>query len=78
MATTKEVKLAPKLNAINLKNVLWNTLNGIKDNTLEASNADAIASQSREILRTINTQLRVANQSGRTIPKDVLDFSENK
>jgi hypothetical protein len=40
--------------------------------------ADAIAAQSREILRTIKTQLQVAGQAKRAIPQDIIDFSERR
>ena len=66
-----------KLNANNLKNILWETLNGIKEGTIEAGKGDAIASQSREILRTVNTQVKISQVSGRPLPLDVLSFGEN-
>lgn len=67
-----------KLTAQNLKNVLWDTLNKVKSGEIQASQADSIATQSREILRTVNTQLRVASQSKRDVPLEVINFSENK
>ena len=65
------------LTAENLKQTLWETLNQIKDGGMQASQADSIATQSREILRTVNTQLRIASQSKRSIPLEVINFSEN-
>ena len=67
-----------KLTANNLKNVLWDTLNKVKKGKMEPGQADAIASQAREIIRTTTVQLKVAAQGNRQIPKDVVDFSENK
>ncbi len=67
----------PKLNATNLKNVLWDTLLNVKSGKMEAGQADSVASTAREILRTTSVQLKVASQSNRVISKDVLEFSEN-
>lgn len=68
---------ADKLTAVNLKNVLWDTINKVKDNAMTAGNADAVACQAREILRTVRTQLMVSSQSGRSIPTEVVEFSES-
>jgi hypothetical protein len=67
-----------KLTAENLKSALWDTLNKVRSGEIQPSQADAIATQSREILRTVNTQLRVASQSKRDVPLEVINFSENK
>lgn len=64
------------LSATNLKQSLWETLSDIKSGTRQPGEADAIASQAREILRTTNVQLRIASQSGRNIPLEVIEFSE--
>lgn len=67
-----------KLNATNLKNVLWDTLNKVKTGKMEPGQADAVASQAREILRTTSVQLKVASQTNRVVANDVIDFAENK
>ena len=41
-----------KLNAVNLKKALWETLTGLKGGKIQYTDADAIASQAREIIRT--------------------------
>lgn len=64
------------LNAANLKQALWETLQGIKDNSIQPSNGDAIASQAREILRTVKVQLQVSQQTKRNVPAEVIAFSE--
>jgi hypothetical protein len=64
------------LSAINLKNVLWSTLNEIKEDKMQANQADAIASQAREILRTIKVQLQISSHTKRSVPLDVIEFSE--
>jgi hypothetical protein len=66
-----------KLNAQNLKDVLWDTLTKVKSGEIEAGQADSIATQAREILRTVNTQLKVCSQSKRSVPQEVIHFSEN-
>ena len=64
------------LTATNLKNALWDTLNSIKSGAVQPGQGDAIASQAREILRTIKTQLQVTNQAKRSVPADLIQFAE--
>jgi len=66
------------LNANSLRNVLWETLNDIRTNQMLPNRGDAIASQAREILRTVKTQLQIASAARRGVPEDILDFSEKK
>jgi adenylate kinase len=66
-----------KLTAVNLKNALWDTLQGLKDGKIQYTDADAISSQAREIIRTTNTQIKIAQASNRGLPKEVIAFSEN-
>ena len=74
----KTVKTESKeLTATSLKNVLWETLNKVKDGEMDAGAADSIATQSREIMRTINVQLSVACQTKRQVPMEIVDFSES-
>lgn len=75
MAKTSK-REAQQLSATNLKNVLWETLNKVKDGEMDAGAADSIATQSREIMRTINVQLQVARQTKRQVPMEIIDFSE--
>lgn len=64
-----------KLNAVNLKQSLWETLNNIKDGNLEAAKGDAIASQAREILRTVNTQVKIIDKAKSEISNELKDFA---
>lgn len=64
------------LTAKNLKQTLWETLQDIRNDNLSPGQADSVASQAREILRTTNTQLRIAAQSKRNVPTELIDFSE--
>lgn len=65
-----------ELNATNLKTALWETLNAVKDGTMQAGNADAVASQAREILRTVKVQLQVTQAAKRSVPLDIVNFAE--
>lgn len=66
------------LSASSLKDILWETLTDLKHDNILPNRADAIAAQSREILRTIKVQLQVAGQSKRGVPQDIIDFSEKR
>jgi len=66
-----------KLTAASLKNVLWETLNEVKTGTMDPGNADSIATQAREIIRTTNVQLRISHQTKRPVPAEVINFSES-
>lgn len=65
-----------ELTATNLKNVLWSTLNDIKSGAIQPGQGDAIASQAREILRTVKVQLQVASHTNRPVTAEVISFSE--
>ena len=65
-----------KLSAENLKDSLWDTLEQVKVGTMQPGQADSVATQAREILRTTNTQLRIFHQAKRPISADVIAFAE--
>lgn len=65
-----------KLSAVNLKDALWETLQGIKDDNILPGQGDAVAAQAREILRTVKVQLQVCAQAKRNVPTEILDFVE--
>lgn len=67
---------AKELTAVNLKAELWKTLNELRAGTIQPGQADAIASQGREILRTVKVQLQVTQQAKRVVPADVINFAE--
>lgn len=64
------------LSAVNLKDALWKTLNDIKTDKIQANQGDAIASQAREILRTVKIQMQIAAHTKRSVPVEVIEFSE--
>jgi hypothetical protein len=72
------VTLFRPLTASSLKDILWETLNDVKTEQMLPNRADAIAAQSREILRTIKTQLQVAGQAKRGVPQEIIEFSERR
>jgi hypothetical protein len=65
-----------ELAASTLKEALWQTLNDLRAGSIQPGQGDAIASQAREILRTIKVQLQVTSQAKRSVPVDVITFSE--
>lgn len=66
------------LSAVSLKECLWETLNKVKTKKLLPGHADAIASQAREILRTVKVQLLVSGHTSRPVPYDIIEFAEGK
>lgn len=65
-----------QLNAVNLKNQLWQVLQGVKDGTITPGSGDAIAAQAREILRTVRTQLAIFTQAGQSVTSELVDFAK--
>jgi hypothetical protein len=53
---------AGNLTASNLKDALWVTLNQVKAKRMLPGHADAVASQAREILRTVKSSLWSADK----------------
>ena len=70
-----EDKQLEKLTGKNLKNQLWGTLHGIRSGEVTASDADAVASQAREILRTCRTELCILNQARKNVSDSLIEFA---
>ena len=64
-----------ELNAVTLKNSLWETLNNIKNGDLEAAKGDAIASQAREIIRTVGVQIKIIDKSKTEMTNELKQFA---
>ena len=64
------------LTAETLKQILWQTLQELKNNKCSPEQANAVACQGREILRATKVQLQVSSLTGRDVPKKVINFSE--
>ena len=75
--TAQSVTVIGPLKASSLRDVLWETLLDVRHNNIQANRADAVASQAREILRTVKTQLQVANAAKRSVPQDIIAFAES-
>lgn len=65
------------LKASVLRDVLWETLLDVRSNNIQANRADAVATQAREILRTVKTQLQITNAAKRSVPQDIIAFAES-
>ena len=66
----------PKLNAVNLKAALWSTLNQVKRGEITPGTGDVVASQAREILRTVRAQLAIFAQAGKAVSDELIDFAK--
>lgn len=77
-ATGRALTIIRPLSASSLKDILWETLTDLKHENILPNRADAIAAQSREILRTIKVQLQVAGQAKRGVPQEIIEFSERR
>lgn len=65
-----------ELTASNLKGELWKTLTELRSGKIQPGQGDAVASQAREILRTVKAQLLVTSQAKRSVPADCISFAE--
>lgn len=65
-----------ELSAKNLKLELWDTLLDLRENKIEPARADSIACQSREILRTVRTQLAIQRAAQEVVPDGLKDFAK--
>lgn len=66
-----------KLTASELKTTLWETLESLKIGKIEVDDATAISSLGKAIVNVTTVQLKISQHSGRTLPQDIIDFSEN-
>lgn len=53
-----------ELTANNLKQSLWDTLQGVQAKEVDPKHANAIASQSREIMRVVRAEIQIAQMTG--------------
>jgi hypothetical protein len=64
------------LDAVALKEVLWDTLGKIRRGKITAGGGDAIAAQAREILRTAKVQLAILGQAGKSVTEELVRFAD--
>lgn len=65
-----------KLDAVELKLTLWDTLNAVKGGSMTPQAADSVAVTSREILRTVKMQLAICQQANENVPRELIDFAK--
>jgi len=75
---SSESETPVELNAINLKAALWDTLKQVRAGTMTPGSADAVASQAREILRTVRTQCTIFSQASQSVSSELIDFAKPK
>jgi hypothetical protein len=62
------------LTAKNLKDELWDVLQDVRKGKIEPVEAEAVASQSREIIRVLRVQQSIIKQANEKITNEMLDF----
>ena len=62
------------LTAKNLKSELWEVLQELRAGKIEPSQADAVAMQSREIIRVLRVQQSIIKQASEKITSEMLQF----
>ena len=65
-----------KLSVKNMKTVLWETLQKLEKNDIDVGSADAIAQQSREIVRVIKVQQSILSQAKENITDELIDYAK--
>lgn len=65
------------LTAKNLKNILWSTLQKLQKRKIKVAEADAIAIQSRELVRVIRSQQGILQQGNRPVTAELINYAEN-
>lgn len=63
------------LNAVNLKEALWDTLNGLRTGQVEPGVANQVAAQAREIIRASRLQLNILQQAHQTVSDELVSFA---
>ncbi len=70
------MRTSNKLTATNLRDVLWQTLQGVRLKKVSPQVAGAVARTTSEILRTVKTEISVANHYGEKVMNGSLyDFA---
>lgn len=68
-------KTVKTLTSENLKTQLWETLIAVKTKRINPETANAVASQSREIMRVVKTELTALKMAGVKPDRAILGFS---
>lgn len=67
-----------KLTASALKEILWNNLQKLEGSNADLDHINSSAGQVREILRTVNVQIKVAKMQHKAPSKEIIEFVEGK
>ncbi len=65
-----------ELTAKNLKGILWETLQKLKAKKIKPQDADAIAIQSREIVRVVRSQESILTKANRPLTAELIGYAE--
>lgn len=65
-----------KLSAVALKDTLWDTLNEVKAGKLDPAVGDSVATQAREILRTVKLQCSILAQAKENVTAEIVEFAK--
>lgn len=74
----RKTAVKSSLNAVSLKESLWDTLQKVKAGKVSAGSGGAVAAQAREILRTIKTQISIFSASGKSVSQELVDFAKSE
>lgn len=75
---TNQPKLKKQdLSGDNLKNALWDTLQNVKAKRVTPAMANAVAAQSREIMRVVKAEIAIAALGGHKPSQAILSFTKN-
>jgi len=77
MSSKKQQQSKVALSSTALKDMLWDTMNMIKNGQIDSKAACALATQSREILRIVRTQLDIAKYSKSNTPAVLITFMDS-
>lgn len=69
-------KTESEVTAKGLKKILWETLQKLEAKKIRPQQADAIAIQSREIVRVVRSQQGILGQANRPITQDLIRYAE--
>lgn len=67
------MKKETPVNSSGLKSALWDTLNQVKAGTMSPTVANSVATQAREILRTVKVELDIG-RAGKTVTRNTKSF----
>lgn len=67
-----------ELDAVTLKDSLWQTLQDVRSGVITPGAACSVASQAREILRTCRIQLDIFQQASLAVSGELVDFAKPK